>query len=329
MKELGEKSFRLSLAGLLLGLSLVVAACGPAATEMTSPLDPPVSGGPADIAIPDEAEEISDLVQRDLAERLSVDAVEIEVVAFEKVEWPDSSLGCPKPGMGYLDVVTPGFRAVLQAGGQSYEYHTSLSNFVLCEDGKGMDPVTDKDKAVPGNLDATERALVEQAMADLGARLQSSAPVIELVSVEAVEWSDSSMGCPKPGMNYLMVVTPGYLVKLRAGGEIYEYHGNALEVSYCESPKPPLNSEQDQGDTQARLVQAAKDDLAQRLSLKAESIQVVKAGPVQWPDASLGCPKPGMMYAQMVTPGYQILLSASGAEYDYHANALEVFLCEE
>lgn len=332
MKLFESKRKRFSLlVGFLVGLSLMAAACGPAetemaSTEMKSPLATPDSGGAADVTIPDEAEEIADLVQQDLAERLSVDRGQIEVFVFEKVEWPDSSLGCPKPGTGYLDVETPGFRAVLEADGQKYEYHTSLSNFVLCQDGKAEEPVTDKPDQK--NLDSAEAALVEQAMADLGARLQSSAPVIELVSVEAVEWPDSSMGCPQPGMNYLMVVTPGYLVKLRADGAIYQYHGNAQAVAYCENPQPPLDSETPD-DVQAKLVQAAKDDLAQRLSIKGDSIEVIKAESVQWPDASLGCPKPGMMYAQMVTPGYQIILSVGGEEYDYHGSALEVFLCEE
>ena len=35
------------------------------------------------------------------------------------VDWRDSSLGCPKPGMAYLDVITPGHRVTLRANGRS------------------------------------------------------------------------------------------------------------------------------------------------------------------------------------------------------------------
>jgi hypothetical protein len=319
----------LVLLGLVVSLSLVLAACGPAATEMISPLGTPSSGDSKGATIPDEAKEMADLVTQDLAERLSLAPDQIEIVAVETVEWPDTSLGCPKPGMAYAEVITPGFKFVLQAEGQAYTYHTGATHLVLCQEGKAMDPVTDKDKADEDQLTPKEAALVEQAKADLSERLKVAPEAIELVSVQAVEWPDGSMGCPKPGMNYLMVVTPGYLVILQSGGKIYQYPGNEQAVSYCENPQPPLSSEPGSGEVLSRLVQTAKDDLAQRLSLEAESIQVVKAEAVQWPDASLGCPKPGMMYAQVVTPGYQIVLSAGGAGYDYHASALEVFLCEE
>jgi len=76
------------------------------------------------------------------------------------------------------------------------------------------------------------------------------------------------------------------------------------------------------------LLEAAKADLAQRLNIAADQIEVVKAEAVQWPDGSLGCPKPGMSYTQAIVPGFQIILSAGGQEYDYHANQEKVFLCE-
>ena len=319
----------LVLVGLLAALSLIVAACGPAATEMISPLDTPSSGSSVGATIPDEAKEMADLVQQDLAERLNLAQDKIEVVAVEKVEWPDTSLGCPKPGMAYAEVITPGFRFSLQAEGQTYDYHASPTNAVLCQEGEPVDVVTDSDKAVGHEASLQETDLVEQAKTDLRDRIEVAPEAIELVSVQAVQWSDSSLGCPKPGMNYLTVVTPGYLVILQAGGKIYQYPGDEQGVSYCEDPQSPLSSEQESGDVLARLVQTAKDDLAQRLSIKAEGIEVVKAEAVEWPDGSLGCPQPGMMYIQMVTPGYQIILSAGGTEYDYHGNASEVFLCEK
>jgi len=38
---------------------------------------------------------------------------------------------------------------------------------------------------------------------------------------------------------------------------------------------------------------------------------------VTWPDGSLGCPQPGMMYTQMVVPGYHVVLALDGTKYDY------------
>jgi hypothetical protein len=39
---------------------------------------------------------------------------------------------------------------------------------------------------------------------------------------------------------------------------------------------------------------------------------------VEWRDGSLGCAQAGMMYPQVITPGYRIVLSADGVKYEYH-----------
>jgi hypothetical protein len=80
---------------------------------------------------------------------------------------------------------------------------------------------------------------------------------------------------------------------------------------------------------QSQLVKHAKEDLASRLSLDLDQISLVEAKSVFWRDASLGCPQPGMVYAQVITPGFRITLEAKGQIYDYHADKSRyVFLCE-
>jgi hypothetical protein len=79
----------------------------------------------------------------------------------------------------------------------------------------------------------------------------------------------------------------------------------------------------------AEVVQLAKDDLARRLDLLAEEITVVSIDAVNWPDTSLGCPEPGMMYAQVITPGFLVVLESADQTYDYHSGADRIVLCEE
>jgi hypothetical protein len=70
----------------------------------------------------------------DLAQRLSIAATQIKVVEVTHVEWSDSSLGCPQPDMFYLQVITPGYRIVLEANGTLYEYHSNREAYVIyCE----------------------------------------------------------------------------------------------------------------------------------------------------------------------------------------------------
>jgi hypothetical protein len=79
-----------------------------------------------------------------------------------------------------------------------------------------------------------------------------------------------------------------------------------------------------------RLIEKAKDDLAKRLSITVAEISVVEAGEVVWPDASLGCPKMGVMYAQTLTPGFLITLEAGGQQYFFHTDEKStVVLCIE
>ena len=56
--------------------------------------------------------------------------------------------------------------------------------------------------------------------------------------VQPVEWRDASLGCPKPGVDYIQVLTPGYVIKLEAAGSVYEYHtDDAQRVVTCAGKK--------------------------------------------------------------------------------------------
>ncbi len=317
------------LIGLAVTLVLILAACGPAVTESTSPLDTPSVGEPAGQGptIPSGAEEVTSLVQQDLAERLGIAQDEIRIVEVKAVEWPDASLGCPQPGKMYAQVITPGYEIVLSAGGREYAYHTGGNNLILCENGE---PSMGKSEETSETLTPQETALVGQAKADLRSRLKQAQAAITVQTIDPVRWPDSSLGCPQPDMNYLTVVTPGYLIELEAEGRTYEYHASQDQVVYCDNPKPPLPEEPGRNvDVETHLTDLAKADLAQRVDTSVEQIQTIEVQAVEWPDASLGCPQPGKMYAQVVTPGYQIILSVQGQEYEYHTNLGEVLLCKK
>ncbi len=77
------------------------------------------------------------------------------------------------------------------------------------------------------------------------------------------------------------------------------------------------------------LINQAINDLATRLALAPDAIEVVSAQSVVWPDSSLGCPQPGMNYLQVLSEGYRIELRAQGRLYDYHGGGRRgPFLCE-
>jgi hypothetical protein len=74
------------------------------------------------------------------------------------------------------------------------------------------------------------------------------------------------------------------------------------------------------------MIALARADLALRLGVPGESIVVGSFEEVVWRDASLGCPQPGASYAQVLTPGFAIVLEARGQEYTYHTDRDQVVL---
>lgn len=83
-----------------------------------------------------------------------------------------------------------------------------------------------------------------------------------------------------------------------------------------EASQPPVAEESMTSDEQ---VAHAVESLAKRLGATADEIEINSVRAVQWRSGAAGCPKPGMNYTMTITPGVQILLSARGAIYHYHA----------
>ena len=94
--------------------------------------------------------------------------------------------------------------------------------------------------SLPTPADASLQVLIERIKADLASRQAVSVDEITLLEAVAVEWSDSSLGCPQPGMGYLQVITPGYLILLEVNGQTYEYHSNRdTYFILCENSNSP------------------------------------------------------------------------------------------
>ena len=67
------------------------------------------------------------------------------------------------------------------------------------------------------------------------------------------------------------------------------------------------------------LVAQAIADLVARTGSAPAEIELIGLEQVTWPDASLGCPQPGMAYAQVLQEGWQIRLRCRGQVYEYHS----------
>jgi hypothetical protein len=99
------------------------------------------------------------------------------------------------------------------------------------------------------------------------------------------------------------------------------------------SPKPSVSPASATSPESRAAVEAALKDAAAHLGVDVGDVRVDRVEARDWPDSSLGCPRPGLMYSQVVTPGFFIVLTAGGAtpkELDYHSDERgRVVLCQE
>ena len=133
-------------------------------------------------------------------------------------------------------------------------------------------------------------------------------------------------------------------MSLQADGQIFSVHvgpgnavvcGNALRERSGATEKEILQAETEaafalpEAPKLRELVLSARKDLAERLSIEPETVDLIEVTGVVRPDASLGCPKPGKVYPQVTREGYLVRLRVGKRVYPYHSGQDGApFLCE-
>lgn len=75
------------------------------------------------------------------------------------------------------------------------------------------------------------------AIEAVAAHVGAPAAALKVVSDDAVDFSDSSLGCPQPDMAYLQVITPGHKVVIDYAGERYDVRVSGGRAFICETPR--------------------------------------------------------------------------------------------
>jgi hypothetical protein len=78
----------------------------------------------------------------------------------------------------------------------------------------------------PSGIVQVPESLLAGVIEDAASKQNVGVVAVTVLSGQAVDWADGSLGCPEPGMSYVQVLTPGYLVLVDAGGVTLEYHLN-------------------------------------------------------------------------------------------------------
>ena len=107
----------------------------PAPPALGTPQVMPAPGRPG--AVPPQLAVMIEAIRLHLSGQSNQAVEAINFVSAEAVTWPNGALGCPAEGLSYIEVLVEGSRITLEAGGETYTYHTDGGrNFVLCREGR-------------------------------------------------------------------------------------------------------------------------------------------------------------------------------------------------
>jgi hypothetical protein len=82
-------------------------------------------------------------------------------------------------------------------------------------------------------------------------------------------------------------------------------------------------------DEAVSAAERARAVLAERLQVETGAIEVLEVEPAEWPNAALGCPEKGKVYAQVLTSGYRIRLGFEDQRHWLHVAGTNVVSCSE
>ncbi len=320
--------------------ALIVASLTLSACNIRNPFSPPAEPTAVSTAADETLARLVERAKEDLVQTAGADSDDTVLVSTEEVEWGDTSLGCPHPDEMYAQMITPGYFIVLESGGETYDYHTGADPegpLVQCTAdgtpaGAALAPPEELEEETEIVADDALPRLIERATEDLIQATGADSDEITVVNTEEMEWSDTGLGCQEPNKMYAQMITPGFLIVLESDGNTFNYHTGAdpegplvqcTEEGTPASAAPALPTESvgliimDE-DALTLLIERAKDDLVQATGAESDAITVVSTEEVEWSDSSLGCPDPDAMYAQVITPGFLIVLESEGNTVNFH-----------
>ena len=171
-------------------------------------------------------EEATELAIETLSRKIGAEKPDITVIRLSRFNWPNSALGCPKPGVSYADVVVPGYMALLKHGKQPYRVHIGNGRGIICE-------LSRKPEGLAGvKLDN----LKKMAIQDLASKMGADPQKITVVGDQTMVWPDTNFGCSSGLEPAVPKTIRGYLIELEFRGQTFEYRTSQNRVLPC----PPI-----------------------------------------------------------------------------------------
>jgi len=182
-------------------------------------------------------------------------------------------------------------------------------------------------------------AVGEQARAEAARQLKAEPAEFTVVTIEPTQWSDSSLGCGKPGARSAQVMTKGYTVVLERQGRRHQVNVAGSHAVMCDSATRIAGTTRLPTSARGldRVTMLARQDLAHRLRLDVAQTGVANVEPRRWTDDDMNCSSGGggppaseaapAGAGESSSVGYRLELTASGRMYSYHTDLRSVRAC--
>jgi hypothetical protein len=234
-----------------------------------------------------------------VAEHSGIAEEDLKVLSVEEVTWPSSAVGCPQPDRAYLDRIVPGVRVIVEGGGQTFYVHGSeTGSLFVCET---------PEQPVPGERGDPDVSTGEVALVPMSSATPTIVP--------------SATPLPTLAPSH----TPAAL--LPTATFVPPTPTTGVPTMSIPTNTPPAGNESNlPANPYARR---AVELVSQYSGIAPENLTVVSMEEVSWRDSSLGCPKPGSMYMQVITPGTRIIVEGERQTFNVHGRSLEnLFVCD-
>jgi hypothetical protein len=165
---------------------------------------------------------------RETLRTTGVDPSSLTVTRAEPITWPDSSLGCPQPGIQYLQVLTPGYRIEFHGAQGNYFVHVAANQSIVCTGETGSGTRLTRPIVPLRGIDL----MTQRAREMLAAAVHAPAGEINVVGFEPQVWPDTGLGCPSSTQAVPGRVS-GFKIKLEHAGREYTFNTDLHRVIAC------------------------------------------------------------------------------------------------
>ncbi len=168
------------------------------------------------------------IAKAQLSKQLNLDASTFKVISTTLHTWPDSSLGCRRPGKMAAQVVTTGYIVIIATNVGIHHVHATDKYAVICD--RNIPLRNPRSVGLPlKNLDD----MIAKARADLAEKLHTQPTLIHTLSFVNTEWPNTSMACAIEGEIVEQKATKGYRIAFSFSGRTYVYHTDMIRVRAC------------------------------------------------------------------------------------------------